>query len=162
MTYVVNWSKWREEGPQVVLGGEWRKPPYKDLAKRELKLRLPGGLIHTIVLSGSKGGTRVWSPAEQVLKHCTSTGVLVNLSRRQSKGRQGAGVIRIKALQTLLATLGQGVEQLRDAAGATRCGSCSLRFENQPLCSRRYVGFAWLWGRSTWGRQQGYCRPYGL
>ena len=59
-----------------------------------------------------------------MLKHGTSVGVLVgpllNLSGRQPRGRQDAGVIRIRALRTVLTMLGHSVGQLRDARDETR------------------------------------------
>ena len=69
-------------------------------------------------------GARVRSSAEQMLKHGTSVGVLVgpvlNLSGRQSRGRQDARVAWIRALWTVLTMLGHRVGQLRDAGDETR------------------------------------------
>ena len=66
---------------------------------------------------------RVEGRSVPVLKHSTRVGVLVHplldLSGSHSRGRQDAGVVRIRALRTVLTMLGHGVGQVRDAGDET-------------------------------------------
>jgi len=60
---------------------------------------------------------------------CGGFGAPIVESERESlQGKEDAGVVRIRALRTVLIMLGHGVRQARDAGDES---SCSLKSENQ-------------------------------
>jgi hypothetical protein len=75
--------------------------------------------VHTVVLRGPEGALGSGAPPGAWDECGVLVRPLLNLSERQSRGRRDTGVIRIRALRTLLTMMGHGVGQLRDAGDET-------------------------------------------